>query len=52
MRDGQTKAKVGKSDNKTILSVITKSVVDNEKYIPCTENKLIKPLSPPLLISS
>ena len=52
MRDGQTKVKIRESDNKTILPVIIKSVVYNANYVPCTDNKVIKPLSPPLIISS
>ena len=52
MRDGQTKVKIRESDNKTILPVIIKSVVYNENYVPCTDNKVIKPLSSPLIISS
>ena len=49
---GQTKVKIRESDNKIILHVIIKSIVDNEKYVPCTENKIIKPLSPPHIILS
>ena len=52
IRDGQTKVKIRESDNKIILPVIIKSTVDNEKYVPCTENMIIKHLSPPLIISS
>ena len=52
MCDGQTKVKIRESDNKTILPIIIKYVVDNKKYVPCTENKVIKPLSSPLIISS
>ena len=52
IRDGQSKVKIRESDNKCILPVIIKSTVDNEKYIPCTENKIFKHLSLPLIISS
>ena len=52
MRDGQTKVKIRESDNKIILPVIIKSIVDNEKYVPCTEDRVIKHLSPSLIISS
>ena len=52
MRDGQIEVKIRESDNKTILHIIIKYVVDNKKYVPCTENKVIKPLSSPLVISS
>ena len=44
IRDGQTKVKIRESDNKIILPVIIKSTVDNEKYVPCTENRIIKHL--------
>ena len=50
--DGQTNVKIRESDNNIILPVIIKSTVDNEKCVPCTENRIIKHLSPPLIISS
>ena len=52
MRDGQTKVKIRESDNNTILPVIIKYVVYNENYVPYTDNKVIKSLLPPLIISS
>ena len=52
IRDGQTKVKIRESDNTLILPVIIKYIVDNEKYVPCIENRVIKHLSPSLIISS
>ena len=52
VHDGQTKVKMRESDNKTILPVIVKYVVNNTQYVLWTENKMIKLLSPPLIISS
>ena len=52
MRDGQTKVKIRESDNKIILPTIIKSIVNNEKYVPCTEDRAIIHLSPSLIISS
>ena len=50
--DGQTKVKIRESDNKIIFPMIIKSIMDNKKYVPCTENRIIKNLSPPVIISS
>ena len=52
MRDGQTKVEIRESDNKIIFPMIIKSIMDNKKYVPCTENRIIKNLSPPVIISS
>lgn len=52
IRDGQTKVKIRELDNKIILPVIIKFIMDNEKFVPCTENRIINHLSPPLTISS
>ena len=52
MRDGQTKVEIRESDNKIILLVIIKFIVDNEKYVSCIEDRVIKHLSPSLIISS
>ena len=52
MRDGQTKVEIRESDNKIILLVIIKFIVDNEKYVLCIEDRVIKYLSPSLIISS
>ena len=39
-------------DGKMILPAIVKSIVDNEKYVPCTEDRVIRHLSPLFIISS
>ena len=52
MCNGQTKVKIRERDNKIKLPVIIKSIVGNEKYVPCTEDRVIKHLSPSLIISS
>ena len=52
IRDDQTKVIIRESGNKVILPVIIKSIVDKKKYVPYTENKIFKSLSPPLIISS
>ena len=52
MCDSQTKVKIRETDNKIILPVIIKFIVDNKKYVPYTEDRVIKHLSPSLIISS
>ena len=52
MHDGQTKVKIKESNNKIMFPVIINSIVDNQKYGRYTEHKIVKPLSPPLIISS
>ena len=52
MRASQTKVKIRETDKKIIIPVLIKSIVDNEMYVPCTENRVIKYLSLSLIISS
>ena len=51
IRDNQIKDKIKESGTKITLPVIINYIVDNEKYVPYTENNIIT-LLPPLIISS
>ena len=50
--EGKTKIKVLGEDKITALPIITQSVIDASKHIPCTETRLIKLNMSPLAILS